>query len=272
LDLYKEGLWAESGGVVPIIMAAAKALASELKDLKKMPLEGVTVKLVDDSDLFKWEVAMFGPPDTIYTGGYFKAHLNFPKQYPFEPPSMKFTQTMFHPNVYAGGDHSGEICISILHPPGEDAQSGELPEERWNPAQRIRTILLSVISLLNEPNTFSPANVDASVAYRKWKEGSDDTFKKKVLKSVAESKKVAEQDEVEIPITVEEYCINTSSAQAATKKAEAAMDWTMDDDYDVDEENDFMSDDDDENAFDSDDDDCLEEDDDDETALDSGNE
>lgn len=33
-----------------------------------------------------------------------------------------------------------------------------------------RTILLSVISLLNEPNTFSPANVDASVMYRRWKE------------------------------------------------------------------------------------------------------
>lgn len=32
------------------------------------------------------------------------------------------------------------------------------------------TILLSVISLLNEPNTFSPANVDASVMYRKWRE------------------------------------------------------------------------------------------------------
>ena len=33
-----------------------------------------------------------------------------------------------------------------------------------------RTVLLSVISLLNEPNTFSPANVDASVMYRRWKE------------------------------------------------------------------------------------------------------
>lgn len=34
----------------------------------------------------------------------------------------------------------------------------------------IRTILLSVISLLNEPNTFSPANVDASVMFRKWRD------------------------------------------------------------------------------------------------------
>lgn len=33
-----------------------------------------------------------------------------------------------------------------------------------------RTILLSVISLLNEPNTFSPANVDASVMFRKWRD------------------------------------------------------------------------------------------------------
>lgn len=33
-----------------------------------------------------------------------------------------------------------------------------------------RTILLSVISLLNEPNTYSPANVDASVMYRRWRD------------------------------------------------------------------------------------------------------
>lgn len=52
----------------------------------------------------------------------------------------------------------------------DDPQSGELPCERWNPTQSVRTILLSVISLLNEPNTFSPANVDASVMYRRWRE------------------------------------------------------------------------------------------------------
>lgn len=62
------------------------------------------------------------------------------------------------------------MCISILHPPVDDPQSGELPCERWNPTQNVRTILLSVISLLNEPNTFSPANVDASVMYRRWRD------------------------------------------------------------------------------------------------------
>lgn len=57
----------------------------------------------------------------------------------------------------------GRVCISILHPPGEDAMSGELPEERWLPTQTVGTVLLSVISMLNDPNTSSPANVDASV-------------------------------------------------------------------------------------------------------------
>lgn len=65
---------------------------------------------------------------------------------------------------------NGDLCISILHPPVDDPQSGELPCERWNPTQSVRTVLLSVISLLNEPNTYSPANVDASVMYRRWRE------------------------------------------------------------------------------------------------------
>ena len=43
--------------------------------------------------------------------------------------------------------------------------SGELPEERWLPTQTVGTILLSVISMLNDPNPSSAANVDASVIF-----------------------------------------------------------------------------------------------------------
>ena len=31
-------------------------------------------------------------------GGYFKAHLDFPKEYPQRPPKMKFVTDMWHPN------------------------------------------------------------------------------------------------------------------------------------------------------------------------------
>jgi ubiquitin-conjugating enzyme E2 R len=55
------------------------------------------------------------------------------------------------------------VCISILHAPGEDALSGELPEERWLPTQTVASVMLSVVSMLSDPNISSPANLDASV-------------------------------------------------------------------------------------------------------------
>lgn len=58
------------------------------------------------------------------------------------------------------------MCISILHAPGEDELSGELASERWMPTQTVASIMLSVISMLNDPNLSSPANVEASVMYR----------------------------------------------------------------------------------------------------------
>jgi ubiquitin-conjugating enzyme E2 R len=79
-------------------------------------------------------------------------------------------------SLYPQGLSSNSVCISILHPPVDDVQGGELPGERWNPTQSVRTILLSIISVLNDPNTFSPANVDASVAFRNWKEGKNTKY------------------------------------------------------------------------------------------------
>ena len=181
------------------------------------------VHLVDDEDLFVWEVAIFGPPGTLYEGGYFKARMNFPTDYPYNPPSVKFITDMWHPNIYPSGD----VCISILHSPGHDEQSGELPSERWNPTQSVRTILLSIISLLNEPNTSSPANVDASVMYRKWQEKKDSKYMNKVLNQVAATMEQAEEDGVSVPSTVEEY---TTSGKSTDHDELEAMD-ELDDDY-----------------------------------------
>lgn len=52
--------------------SALRALALEYKSLQEEPVEGFRVKLVNDDNLFEWEVAIFGPPDTLYQGGYFK--------------------------------------------------------------------------------------------------------------------------------------------------------------------------------------------------------
>ncbi|CDQ73449.1 unnamed protein product [Oncorhynchus mykiss] len=73
------------------------------------------------------------------------------------------------------------------------------------------TILLSVISLLNEPNTSSPANVDASVMYRKWRDskGKDREFTEIIRKQVHATKADAERDGVKVPTTLAEYCVRT---------------------------------------------------------------
>lgn len=59
---------------------------------------------------------------------------------------------------------NGEVCISILHEPGEDKYGYERPEERWLPIHTVETIMISVISMLADPNGDSPANVDAAVS------------------------------------------------------------------------------------------------------------
>ena len=88
--------------------------------------------------------------------------MTFPASYPHLPPTLKFETPIFHPNVY----ENGEVCISILHKPGEDEQSGESSCERWSPLQGVESVLRSVLLLLDAPEIGSPANVDAGVMYR----------------------------------------------------------------------------------------------------------
>ena len=57
----------------------------------------------------------------------------------------------------------GRVCISILHTPGDDPLGYETAAERWSPVQSIEKILLSVVSMMAEPNDESGANVDACV-------------------------------------------------------------------------------------------------------------
>jgi len=212
---------------------ASKMLSKELMRLAKDPVPGFTVEPASD-DLYTWIVGMFGPPDTIYQGGYFKARMKFPESYPMDPPSMVMMQPMWHPNIY----EDGRLCISILHAPGDDAQSGELASERWNPTQSVATVLLSVISMLNEPNISSPANVDASVMYR----NSPEEYNARVLKQVEDSKLVAAREGVHVPCTVDEYVVKPPEPEAAPADYETSDDEKyvvhLDEDSEVDSDDD----------------------------------
>mmetsp|Transcript_1838 Transcript_1838/g.1550 ORF Transcript_1838/g.1550 Transcript_1838/m.1550 type:complete len:194 (-) Transcript_1838:279-860(-) len=158
-------------------------LARQLKELQKNS-DGFSVGLIDDSDLYGWQVIVEGPPQTLYEGGYFQATLKFPPEFPSKPPEMRFTTPGFwHPNVYK----DGKVCISILHEAKEDAfNQQESIDEKWRPILSIEAVIVSVMSMLSEPNFGSPANIDASVMWKKEPE----VYKKKIRKLVRKSQEI----------------------------------------------------------------------------------
>lgn len=155
-------------------------LARQLKDCQNNDALGASIGLEKEDDLFLWNIMFEGPEDTLYEGGYFKAQMRFPADYPMSPPKMQFKTKMWHPNIHDNGD----VCISILHDPGTDPlNSQETAEERWRPILGAESILVSVISMLNDPNIESPANLDASLQFR----DDYDNYKKKVRQLAAKS-------------------------------------------------------------------------------------
>ncbi|EGG18781.1 ubiquitin-conjugating enzyme E2 [Cavenderia fasciculata] len=160
--------------------SAYRRLMQEYKELTLDPPEGITAGPVDEENLFQWEAVIMGPSGTDYENGLFSASLTFPQTYPLSPPKMKFTSDMFHPNVYP----NGEVCISILHPPGEDPNHYETVSERWSPVQSVEKILLSVVSMFAEPNVESPANIEAAKLWREDREQYKDKVTSIVKKSL----------------------------------------------------------------------------------------
>ncbi|KAG7562824.1 hypothetical protein FFLO_01779 [Filobasidium floriforme] len=156
-------------------------LKRQLMELRKRPVDGFSAGLVDDDNLLEWEIMIMGPADTLYEGGFLKARLTFPEEYPLLPPKMRFLTDMWHPNIFA----DGTVCISILHAPGDDVYGYEDAGERWLPVHSVETVLISVISLLSQdvPDLNSPANVDAAKQVREDFAG----YKKKVRRLVRRS-------------------------------------------------------------------------------------
>ncbi|PAV77501.1 hypothetical protein WR25_02541 [Diploscapter pachys] len=166
---------------------ALKRLMTEYKELTTRPPEGIIAAPIDDENFFEWECLITGPDDTCFANGVFPARITFPQDYPLSPPKMRFTCELFHPNIY----QDGRVCISILHSPGDDPTGYESSSERWSPVQSIEKILLSVVSMLAEPNDESPANVNAAKMWREdraqFEKIADNTVRKSLALPLAEN-------------------------------------------------------------------------------------
>lgn len=127
-----------------------KRLTRELSNFNSEKIEGIQVD-VNENDIMTWYAKIHGPKDSPYENGIFSMIIKFDCDYPIKPPSIKFLTPMYHPNIY----RDGKICVDILQ------------IDQWSPAQNVRTILLSIMSLLMDPNPASPANREAAELYKK---------------------------------------------------------------------------------------------------------
>ncbi|KAH8520190.1 hypothetical protein H0E87_001601 [Populus deltoides] len=121
-----------------------KRLQSELMALMMSGECGISA-FPEGDNIFCWKGTIKGSKDTVFEGTEYKLSLSFPNDYPFKPPKVKFETSCFHPNV----DIYGNICLDIL-------------QDKWSSAYDVRTILLSIQSLLGEPNISSPLNTQAA--------------------------------------------------------------------------------------------------------------
>jgi ubiquitin-conjugating enzyme (huntingtin interacting protein 2) len=89
-------------------MAANGRLMKELTEVGKADSSGVTAAPVEDGNLRHLKGTIQGPEGTPYEGGVFEIDIQVPKQYPFEPPKMKFLTKVWHPNI---SSQTGAICL-----------------------------------------------------------------------------------------------------------------------------------------------------------------
>lgn len=131
---------------------AIRRLQKELNDMKsehETMSENISAGPVSNDNLLLWNATIIGAVGTPYEGGLFRLKISFPSNYPLVPPVVKFVTKVFHPNI----NENGDICLDIL-------------KHHWSAAYSVSHVLLSLSSLLSDPNPDDPLNTIAAKMYK----------------------------------------------------------------------------------------------------------
>ncbi|KAJ7148668.1 ubiquitin-conjugating enzyme/RWD-like protein [Mycena crocata] len=136
--------------------ATMKRIHREISDVKKEDLGQIT--LVPSDNLFVWTGTLPGPEGSVYEGGVFNVAVNLPPDYPFSAPKITFKTRIYHMNI----SDQGNICLDIL-------------KHNWSPALSLFKVILSLSSLLTDPNPKDPLVPSIASQYTRNRKLHDST-------------------------------------------------------------------------------------------------
>lgn len=134
-------------------MSTLARLKKEMEELINTPPCNCSAGLVSEDNFYIWQATIIGPVESFYEGGIFNLRIEFPQDYPFKPPKVQFVTPIYHCNVSSNGN----ICLDVL-------------KEQWSPALTISKVLLSICSLMDDPNPKDPLVPEIADIFIKNKE------------------------------------------------------------------------------------------------------
>ncbi|KAH9410729.1 ubiquitin-conjugating enzyme [Ordospora pajunii] len=147
---------------------------------KDSTLRYIEIVQPKSGDYFTWEAYLTAPEDSVYKGGVFKLLISVSSEYPFKPPKVIFKPAIYHPNV----NSAGVICIDILG-------------KEWSPAFTLNSILLSLLTLLDDPNADDPLAPEIADMYKTNKEEYILRCQESARKAVESNKQESAQKAIE---------------------------------------------------------------------------
>ncbi|EIW73674.1 hypothetical protein TREMEDRAFT_18130, partial [Tremella mesenterica DSM 1558] len=134
----------------------------QIADLAKEDTGGITLT-PNESNILSWRATLPGPPGSPYEGGIFEVDIRIPDDYPFSPPHLHFLTQVYHCNIAP----SGAICLDLL-------------KTNWSPALSLYKVILSLSSLLTDPNPSDPLVPQIAQQYKRDRKKHDQTAREYV--------------------------------------------------------------------------------------------